>query len=269
MGIDLAEFVDEFRLEATTHLHTLNTQLLELERNPTEPEPVRLMFLAAHSLKGAGSMMDLAAIQALAHAVEDILARLRDGVQLLDSALADRLFRAFDHLEKLVIQGEPGATPVDATTSALIAELVAPVTAAVAVPPSPVMAVDPVSVASVLLVEDSATVRLLHQHLLEQQGWLVDAAATGPEGLAMLAQVQYQCLVVSMHLADQPGQAWLAAAMQQANDTLPPAIVTQAGQVLQPLDATLPGVPILIGTLETSGLTTLVQQLLTTPAHRH
>src|SRR5581483_9019404 len=113
---DSLEFLDEFRAEAREHIAALDAQLLDLERDPADPRPIREMFLSAHTIKGGAGMLSLHAIHALAHAIEDVLGHLRDQHQPLDPATADLLFRALDRLREQVEQSVPGAdaSPVDA-----------------------------------------------------------------------------------------------------------------------------------------------------------
>jgi chemotaxis protein histidine kinase CheA len=223
MGLDLSAFLDDFRIEATEHLRTLDAQLLLLEKDPADLAPVRAMFLAAHSLKGAGAMMDLADVEALAHAIEDVLSRLREGQQRLDGPTADALFRAFDLLGERVGRGLPGEAPVDSPIEALVAQLAAAdgtMPIAVASPP-PIAPSDPASAPPrALVVEDSATVRLLHATILERNGFVVDTASDGDEGLALALAHPYRVLVVGQALAGRDGPALLAA-VRDAVDTAP------------------------------------------------
>ena len=76
--MDLTEFLSEFQLEAGEKLDTIASQLLRLERDATNPQPVREMFLAAHTIKGGAAMLRLTDVEALAHALEEVLSSFRD-----------------------------------------------------------------------------------------------------------------------------------------------------------------------------------------------
>ena len=123
MNPHLTSIIDEFRAEAAEHLDALNAQLLKLEREPTATEPIRAMFLSAHTIKGSAAMLDLADIRVLAHAMEDVLARLRDSAQALDAATADLLFQAIDTLRRLVGHAMPGLTTSDTAVTTLATTL--------------------------------------------------------------------------------------------------------------------------------------------------
>lgn len=228
MGLDLNAFLEEFRAEAVEHLRALDAQLLALERDPDDPAPVRLMFLAAHSLKGSGAMMDLAAIEALAHAVEDVLARLRDGRQRLDAPTADRLFRAFDLLGERIASVSPGAAPVDPAVAALIADLAAtaeqpaaPQVSASAPPPMAEAEAGPVA----LLVEASPTVRTLHAALLAEAGYAVELAADGQEALALAGARRYDLIVCGVETGTVRGPDLAAALHERAGAAMPPFVL--------------------------------------------
>ncbi len=100
--MDLSEFKDIFLAEAQEHVETLNTGLLDLEREPQNEEALAKTFRAAHSLKGAAATMGYEDVARLAHALEDRLDALRQGKCQLTSDLADLLFRAVDVLNNLL-----------------------------------------------------------------------------------------------------------------------------------------------------------------------
>ena len=73
MSVDPMAFLGEFWAEATEYLNTFDEQLLRLERDPLDSQPVRAMFLAAHSIKGGAAMLGLIELRELSHALEDVL----------------------------------------------------------------------------------------------------------------------------------------------------------------------------------------------------
>ena len=191
MSLDLRAFLDEFRNEANEHLRAIEAQLLALERAPDDPAPVRALFLAAHSLKGAGAMMDLADVEALAHAIEDVLARLRDGRQRLDGTTADLLLRARDLLGERIARAEPGGAPVDGPIEAMVAALHgANGEAFIAPPPAAPVSAGDASGLVALVVEDSATVRVLHCAVLAAAGCATDAVGDAASARALVARTR-------------------------------------------------------------------------------
>ena len=100
--MNVAEFLNEFQLEAGEKLDLIASQLLRLERDPTSSQPIREMFLAAHTIKGGAAMLRLTDVEALAHAIEDLLSAFRDQQRTLDAQAADLLFKSLDHLRGLI-----------------------------------------------------------------------------------------------------------------------------------------------------------------------
>jgi chemotaxis protein histidine kinase CheA len=195
-----AAYLDEFRAEAAEHLRALDTLLLQLERDPGDPRAVREMFLSAHTIKGGAAMLEIVSVRELAHALEDVLGVLRDRPDRFDSALADLLFRALDALRELLEQATPGGAGLSDGHAALAAELRD--RAVVRARPTPAPSAPAPRIAGerprVLLVEDSATVRMLESMLLAEAGFEVDALADGREALARATAQPYSLLVTGV-----------------------------------------------------------------------
>src|SRR5690349_14316706 len=154
--MDLIEFLSEFQLEAGEKLDAIASLLLRLERDGSDLQLVREMFLAAHTIKGGAAMMRLTDVEALAHGVEDLLSAIRDQQRPMDAAAADLLFQAIDRLRSLITEASAasvGAEP-DEALLAFAAQLR---TGPTAEPPR--------GPARALVVDDSATVRELERML--------------------------------------------------------------------------------------------------------
>ena len=74
-----ARFRAMFAEEAEGRLATLSELLLELERNGEDQELLSSVFREAHTLKGAAAVVGLADVLRVAHAMEEVLERLRRG----------------------------------------------------------------------------------------------------------------------------------------------------------------------------------------------
>jgi chemotaxis protein histidine kinase CheA len=214
--MDLLEFLGEFQLEAGEKLDIMASQLLRLERDATNPQPIREMFLAAHTIKGGAAMLRLTDIEGLAHAVEDLLSDFRDGTRILDSGTADLLFQSIDGLRALVAAASAesvGAEPDPGIEQFAAVLRGAPVEAEVAAP----VAVASVAVANVpkraLVVDDSATVRELHRMVLEDAGYEVVTCDDGQAAVQM-ATLETFALVVAGTLLRGVGGFELCAAMR-------------------------------------------------------
>ncbi|XVV11391.1 chemotaxis protein CheA [Actinoplanes sp. CA-131856] len=86
----------QFLAEAADLLTQVDEGLLQLERDPGDPELVNEVFRAAHTFKGSSGLFDFPELTRLTHAAEDLLDAVRGGKLNLDSGMTDDLLAAFD-----------------------------------------------------------------------------------------------------------------------------------------------------------------------------
>lgn len=102
---DMSMF-DLFRMEAEGQTLTLTNQLLALEQDARSPEALEAAMRAAHSLKGAGRIIGLDAVVAVAHSMEDCLVSAQNGQILLQPAQIDALLGGVDLLNQIAHTSE-------------------------------------------------------------------------------------------------------------------------------------------------------------------
>jgi two-component system, chemotaxis family, sensor histidine kinase and response regulator WspE len=90
-----------FREEVRANTTTLNAGLLELEREPDNPQRIEGLMRAAHSLKGAARIVGLDAAVRLAHELEDVFVAAGAGRIRVSPAAIDVLLRGVDVLASL------------------------------------------------------------------------------------------------------------------------------------------------------------------------
>ncbi len=73
-----AEILEFFQPEAEEHLQIVSDCLLALEGN-NNPEEINKLFRAIHTVKGSAAQVGLKRLGAIAHRVEDLIGRMRDG----------------------------------------------------------------------------------------------------------------------------------------------------------------------------------------------
>src|SRR5262245_43588569 len=109
----LRELLSTFSVEAQEHLQTISRDLLELEKGPP-PEPAAKLlaeiFRAAHSLKGAARAVNLDTLGSVAHRLETLFARLRDGQLVASPALFDLAYQSLDAMGTLAANLGPVET---------------------------------------------------------------------------------------------------------------------------------------------------------------
>ena len=98
------ELLIDFLAETGENLAALDDALLQLERVPTDPDMLALVFRMVHTIKGTCGFLSLPRLERVAHAAEDLLSDVRDGVLKADAALITLVFAALDRI-KLILAG--------------------------------------------------------------------------------------------------------------------------------------------------------------------
>jgi hypothetical protein len=71
-----------------------------------------VMFRDLHTIKGTASFLDLPRITSLAHAAEDLMARMRDGVLAPDREISGMLLRVVDVLRTMITEARATGAPM-------------------------------------------------------------------------------------------------------------------------------------------------------------
>jgi chemosensory pili system protein ChpA (sensor histidine kinase/response regulator) len=93
------EILEFFQPEAEEHLQIVSDCLISLEGN-NNPEEINKLFRAIHTLKGSAAQVGLRRLGAIAHRVEDLIGRLRDGEIEPSPAVVDLCLESVDVLKK-------------------------------------------------------------------------------------------------------------------------------------------------------------------------
>lgn len=107
----------QFAIETEEHLDSVEQLLVCAEGGDVGAEGVAQLFRSFHSVKGLAKVMDLLAMERVAHRAEDLLGLVRDGTAALDPTIAALLLEAVDALkhlrEKAVAEHADGIAPDD------------------------------------------------------------------------------------------------------------------------------------------------------------
>lgn len=147
-----------FQIEYREHLEAIRSLLNDLGRRTEGSGIAQLdeIFRRAHSLKGAARAVDLPPVEQIAHRLETLFVRVRDGKIPLDGAVAAMINRALDAVEDWVAaSGAAKALPdmapaMEEIEAVLEGREVSPTTAAVTAPPPPPPAAAPPLAAEVV-----------------------------------------------------------------------------------------------------------------------
>jgi two-component system chemotaxis sensor kinase CheA len=94
------ELIADFVLESREHLAAIEAQALSLERDPSDAEALNSAFRGFHTIKGIAGFLELWDIQELAHQVEAVLDRARNGQLTISPPSIDVILQAADHLRR-------------------------------------------------------------------------------------------------------------------------------------------------------------------------
>jgi two-component system chemotaxis sensor kinase CheA len=117
-----SRYLNVFLEEATEHVENLNSNLLKLEKNPTQ-EVVEEIFRSAHTLKGMAGTMGFNKILELTHEMENLLHEIRNGRFLVTSSIVDILLECVDLIQKMLenisLEGSEGQIEITSSVDKL------------------------------------------------------------------------------------------------------------------------------------------------------
>ncbi len=117
------EILHEFLLETHENLALLDSDLVTLEKNPTEKSTLAQVFRTLHSVKGTAGFMGLVKLQAVAHSAESLLSQLRAGELRFNPPIATALLRVVDAIREILACIETTNEEGTGDYSAVIAEV--------------------------------------------------------------------------------------------------------------------------------------------------
>ncbi len=116
------ETLREFLIESREGLDRMDQELLSLEKD-SDAGVLASVFRTIHTLKGTAGFLGFRRLAALAHAAEELLARLRDGSRGVDSAVVSALLATVDACRRALVEIENGADDASEEHPRLIATL--------------------------------------------------------------------------------------------------------------------------------------------------
>lgn len=93
--------IQEFVVEAKSHIDKIEEGLLQFEQGQADDQLIHAIFRSAHSIKGTAGFFGLNQIVALSHAMENLLGKIRSKELKLDGKRIENLLVANDYLKKL------------------------------------------------------------------------------------------------------------------------------------------------------------------------
>jgi two-component system chemotaxis sensor kinase CheA len=96
------ELIKDFLIEASEGIEKLDTELIILEKDPKNQDLLSSIFRTMHTIKGTCGFLGLSRLEALAHAGENILSKIRDNKIEASPAVISLILELLDVI-KLII----------------------------------------------------------------------------------------------------------------------------------------------------------------------
>jgi two-component system chemotaxis sensor kinase CheA len=117
MDLDMSQFTAIFVEEAQEHLAAMEAQLLAIQIGSVSKTELNEIFRAAHSIKGGSATFGLGDVTGVAHELESLLDRLRNGELALTREMVDALLKARDVIVQMIAAFEgKGSVNADEVT---------------------------------------------------------------------------------------------------------------------------------------------------------
>jgi two-component system, chemotaxis family, sensor kinase CheA len=119
------EIIKEFLVESYENLDRLDQDLIALEKDPANRETMGSIFRTIHTIKGTSGFLAFNQLEALTHAGESLLARLRDGQLALAAEITTALLSMVDAVRQMLASIENSGNEGTRNDRELIARLTA------------------------------------------------------------------------------------------------------------------------------------------------
>ncbi|MGH6797580.1 MAG: chemotaxis protein CheA, partial [Roseiarcus sp.] len=117
------DLLKEFLTETGESLAVLDAELVRLERNPDDPELLGNIFRLVHTIKGTCGFIGLPRLEALAHASENVLGKIRDRELRVTAAGVSLVLESLDGIKSILASLEAREAEPAGDDAALIARL--------------------------------------------------------------------------------------------------------------------------------------------------
>jgi two-component system chemotaxis sensor kinase CheA len=117
------DLLSEFLTETSENLSVLDLELVKLEQNPNDPELLGNIFRLVHTIKGTCGFLGLPRLEAVAHAGENVLGKIRDGVLQVTPEAVSLVLAALDRIKTILAALEATEAEPEGDDSPLIDDL--------------------------------------------------------------------------------------------------------------------------------------------------
>jgi two-component system, chemotaxis family, sensor kinase CheA len=122
MYIEDEELRSLYQVASADHLNTIESGLLQLEKNPQDKGQLNALLRATHSLKGDSRMLGVQDAETLVHQMEELLSAVDKGEQNFTQDMCDRLYKGLDAVRRVAQEATTGE-PANVSIFHIMAEL--------------------------------------------------------------------------------------------------------------------------------------------------
>ena len=117
------DLLSEFLTETVESLSVLDVELVRLEQNPNDPELLGNIFRIVHTIKGTCGFLGLPRLEAVAHAGENVLGKIRDGELVVNAEAVTLILAALDQIKAILASLEESEAEPEGDDKPLIDRL--------------------------------------------------------------------------------------------------------------------------------------------------
>jgi two-component system, chemotaxis family, sensor kinase CheA len=137
------DLLQEFLTETGENMDLLDVELVKLEQNPNDPELLGNIFRMVHTIKGTCGFLGLPRLESVAHAGENVLGKVRDGILTVTPDAVSLVLGSLDRIKELLTALEETGSEPEGSDSDLIDQLNAFAESGDAAPAEPEPAAEP------------------------------------------------------------------------------------------------------------------------------
>jgi two-component system chemotaxis sensor kinase CheA len=117
------DLLNEFLTETNESLSVLDVELVKLEQNPNDPDLLSNIFRLMHTIKGTCGFLGLPRLEAVAHAGENVLGKVRDGELEVTPVAVSLILECLDQIRVILMVLEETEAEPEGDDSDLIGRL--------------------------------------------------------------------------------------------------------------------------------------------------
>ncbi len=96
------ELLVDFLTETAENIGVVDNEIVRWERNPNDRAVLDNIFRLVHTIKGTCGFLNLPRLEALAHAGETVLGRVRDGKLVVSAPVVSGVLAALDGIKAIL-----------------------------------------------------------------------------------------------------------------------------------------------------------------------